>query len=714
MTPKAFAERMGEEQLLEKVYAGILGKIIGVRLGAPVEPLFWTADKIREAYGEITGYIKFYRNFAADDDINGPVFFIKAVEDTLTRYGTTVTAKDIGDAWLNYTAEGHGMFWWGGYGTSTEHTAYVNLQNGIFPPHSGSAAKNGDAIAEQIGGQIFIDSWGLVCPGDPELAAKYAGMAASVSHDRNALYGGQFVAACIALAFTETDTEVLFKKAIAVIPNDCGYRRMAEDVYRVYLENPNDWRQTWRYIQTNYSDKKYPGTVHIIPNGAVIVCGLLHGQGDFSKTITIATMCGWDTDCNAGNLGTIAGVFCGLSGISPKWREPIKDFVATSSVIGSQNNHDIPSIARYFCFVRKLLSSGYKKENAPVFEHSVRFDFQLPGSTHGMRAFPENRVTLQNSNEIDPERQGGLLIRSNFILRNSEFKVFYKPFYRRKDFDDERYIPNFSPTVYPGQTLKTEIETNDLVPGMDLMVKPYVQDTDGRQWVGESLNLLRNGQPLSIAYTIPPVLEGAVIEEAGLKFYNSGRESFYGTLILKDFSITGKAHYTLDPAKQAVEFGTVTPFTWHKGVWTLPGGVVQGVCADEGNLYTGSVDWKNVRFQSRVEIPFGGNAYLLCRVQGNLRYYGFGFENGEAVAFIKDLSSRSRWKKRILQRVPYFWKTGETYLWTVEALGDQFTFYVNDQPLFTVREATIPTGMVGYRIESGCRLFIHSFELKEE
>ncbi|MDD8054147.1 MAG: ADP-ribosylglycohydrolase family protein, partial [Thermotogota bacterium] len=48
---------MGEEHLLEKVYAGILGKIIGVRLGAPVEPLFWTADKIREAYGEITGYI---------------------------------------------------------------------------------------------------------------------------------------------------------------------------------------------------------------------------------------------------------------------------------------------------------------------------------------------------------------------------------------------------------------------------------------------------------------------------------------------------------------------------------------------------------------------------------------------------------------------------------------------------------------------------------
>lgn len=38
----------------------------------------------------------------------------------------------------NYAREGVGMFWWGGYGISTEHTAYLNLKNGVPAPQSGS------------------------------------------------------------------------------------------------------------------------------------------------------------------------------------------------------------------------------------------------------------------------------------------------------------------------------------------------------------------------------------------------------------------------------------------------------------------------------------------------------------------------------------------------------------------------------------------------
>lgn len=85
---------------------------------------------------------------------------------------------------------------------STEHTAYLNLRAGIPAPRSGSIEQNGEAIAEQIDGQIFIDTWGLVCPGQPEIAAEFAGKAASVSHDGNGMYGGQYVASAIALAFT--------------------------------------------------------------------------------------------------------------------------------------------------------------------------------------------------------------------------------------------------------------------------------------------------------------------------------------------------------------------------------------------------------------------------------------------------------------------------------------------------------------------------------
>ena len=40
---------------LERVYAGVLGKVIGVYLGRPFEG--WTYDQIMERLGEITYYV---------------------------------------------------------------------------------------------------------------------------------------------------------------------------------------------------------------------------------------------------------------------------------------------------------------------------------------------------------------------------------------------------------------------------------------------------------------------------------------------------------------------------------------------------------------------------------------------------------------------------------------------------------------------------------
>ena len=147
-----------QKDYLERVYAGFLGMNIGIRLGAPVEPTIWTYERIRDTYGDITDYVKEYKNFAADDDVNGSVYFFRALRDDAE--DRELKPQDVANAWLNYAREGVGMFWWGGYGISTEHTAYLNLKNGIPAPQSGSARQNGKILAEQIGGQIFIDTWG--------------------------------------------------------------------------------------------------------------------------------------------------------------------------------------------------------------------------------------------------------------------------------------------------------------------------------------------------------------------------------------------------------------------------------------------------------------------------------------------------------------------------------------------------------------------------
>jgi hypothetical protein len=162
----------------ERVYAGVLGKLIGVYLGRPFEG--WTYERIMQELGPINFYVNERRDVAlrshhlvvTDDDISGTFAFPRALAD----YGfpARLTSSQIGNAWLNYIVEDRSILWWGGIGNSTEHTAYLRLKSGIAAPQSGSIELNGKTVAEQIGAQIFIDGWAMASPGNPEQAAYLA------------------------------------------------------------------------------------------------------------------------------------------------------------------------------------------------------------------------------------------------------------------------------------------------------------------------------------------------------------------------------------------------------------------------------------------------------------------------------------------------------------------------------------------------------------
>ncbi len=699
-------------EYLEKVYAGLLGKIIGVRLGAPIEPLFWTSEKIREVFGEIDGYVKNYRNFAADDDVNGPVIFIRAIEDAYAKKGE-ITAVDIGNAWLNYTAEGHGMFWWGGFGTSTEHTAYDHLSNGIKPPESGSASLNGSTVAEQIGGQIFIDTWGLICPGNPGEAARLAGMAASVSHDLNGVYGASYIAACIAMAFEEKNVEKIVLECRKYIPKDCEYRKMIDDVYDFYKANPDDWRKALEYVDLKYTKERYPGVVHIIPNSAYIIISLLYGAGDFSNTLRISVMCGWDTDCNAGNVGVILGVANGIDGIDMYWRNAFSDFIVTSSVVGSLNINDVPTLAKRIAGYGAVYNGKQLPSEFAEKDH-IFYDFGLPGSTHAMRGYPENITTISNTNVSGKGNTSGMLqMAVNFMRRNTEIRLYMKPFYRRRDFDDERYIPNFSPVAFPGQTMKCRVMTKDIAGIQEIIVKPYIQDTEGKQWTGENTYILRNGEWADIEYRIPSPLEGVAVEEIGVKIINCGRDSFYGAICMDYFEIYGKANYTIDSSRQHKEFGTITPFTYHKGFWSLENGKIQGICDDEANIYTGDIKWEDYELTGKLSLEYGKNAYMIFRATGNLKYYLFGFENGEIVFKRIDNSLESEEKETVISRKQFEIENGREYELRVSCEKDNFKCFVDGKRFFDEIDGEYSNGFYGYRIEKSSRVFIGNTEFRE-
>src|SRR5215813_7566126 len=71
---------------LERTYAGVLGKIIGVYLGRPFEG--WSYERIMAELGEITDYVHAKLKMpliVTDDDISGTFTFLRALPD----YGNT-------------------------------------------------------------------------------------------------------------------------------------------------------------------------------------------------------------------------------------------------------------------------------------------------------------------------------------------------------------------------------------------------------------------------------------------------------------------------------------------------------------------------------------------------------------------------------------------------------------------------------------------------
>jgi ADP-ribosylglycohydrolase len=191
---------MDTADYISKVYAGVLGKIIGVYMGRPFEG--WTHQQIIDRFGEVSRYVN--QDVGAplvltDDDIAGTFTFVRAIEDY--GYDAELSAEAIGQTWLNYLVYKRTILWWGGLGNSTEHTAYLRLRDGIRAPASGSISVNGNTTANQIGAQIFIDGWALVSPGDPDQATDLARKAASVSHDGEAVNAAIVIAALEAQAF---------------------------------------------------------------------------------------------------------------------------------------------------------------------------------------------------------------------------------------------------------------------------------------------------------------------------------------------------------------------------------------------------------------------------------------------------------------------------------------------------------------------------------
>ena len=673
----------------ERVYAGVLGKIIGVYVGRPFEG--WSHERIVRELGEIKYYVHERMSkplVVIDDDISGTFAFLRAMPD----YGnpTNLSAAQIGQTWLNYLVENKTILWWGGMGTSTEHTAFLRLKAGIAAPESGSTFRNGAVVAQQIGAQIFIDGWGMITPGDPERAADFARRAASVSHDGEAIYGAQVVAAMEAQAFVEHDLDALLDVGTSVIPTDSVIYGLIDDL-RDWRGKHESWYESYNCIVAKYGYDRYGGGCHIVPNHGLIILALLYCEDSFAKAMTIVNTAGWDTDCNSGNVGCLMGIKNGLAGLDagPDFRGPVSDRMYVTSAEGGRVATDAVQQA----FEVTKTGRALAQDPVPPPKDGALFHFDLPGAVQGFLPDedPDCRGVAWIESVLGHSEKGrrSLAVRYRGLTDGRYARVIRDTFP-----DPERVVDSThsyrlvaSPALYAGQLLEARVEAdgeNGIPVQARLLMKAHGED-DALFTVRSPEITLEPGQDRTLAWTVD-VPVGCPIAWVGVELTSERRAE--GTVYIDWMNWSGEPCVEFDaPLHQGARWLNA----WVQACDRMsPGGgrtfsIVQN--AGLGMVTQGTRDWHDYRVGAELTPHLARSYGLAARVQGLKRYYALLLTLKGTAQLVRELDGTL-----VLAEAPCAWELYEPRRLDLEVQGHRISGCIDGEVVLEVMDESFLTG----------------------
>ncbi len=694
----------------EKIYAGVLGKIIGVYLGRPVEG--WSYDAIRERFDCVDRYVAEEKGdpfIVPDDDISGTFVFYRALEDN--GYSKDITAEQIGEAWLNYIIEDKTVLWWGGLARSTEHSAYLRLKQGIKPPMSGSAAMNGKAIAEQIGSQIFIDTWAMVNPANPERAAQMARKAAVVSHDGIAVEAAVYLAAMEAMAFTEKNIDVLLKQArVYIADNEDGrlLNTLLDDVIAV-CERESDWRKVRDWIEENHNYAKYKGNCPMVTNHLAIVMALKMGGDDFRRSVMIGASAGWDTDCNAGNVGCLNAIRLGLDAIDADadLRAPVADRMLVVSTDGGDCIFDAVQETRKIVMAACALN-GENIEDLPI--PKEKFAFEYRGSTQGFLINPNGglqQAVYSISNRMDKGGEPGICIKykgvSKSITGSVSVQTYVDP--TPKAQADTSYFEVYaSPSIYSTQTVHAVFQSDqDENPDVRFYIDYYDQNDNVSTIKGTQRFPITKGTN-RISWEVPETF-GRAVYRLGIELVADTRKD--GRLCLCSLDWKGSPkRFHMGTSKELTP--DINPFitrtkwmmafmnsTKHTGPDYLATLAISHP-EDNGVLSIGSKEWDDYSINSRIQFVHAKSAGLVARSKGHRRYYAAVFSDGK-MQIIKRLAD----SVQVLAQGDVSYQEGEWYDLAFTVQKNQLSMFVDGKKVCTCEDDSFTNGGAGYMISEG-------------
>lgn len=294
---------MGNASLRDRIYASLLGGLIGDAMGAPVEN--WTYQAIEQKYGVLDTFAG-----AGTDDSAVKLIICEA----LLENGGHITADELAASFLK-NEKYYNLF-------------YIPVRNMFHKIKDELSAPidAGYGNMQSSSSAMAISPMGLINACDPRRAARETFEVATLIHSGPASFcrdGACVMAAAVAQAMVPDATvDEVCEAAVKYLHPTSGallkgiicevmdlarltgdYRAFREAFYEKYLQNVIcDSRET------------IPATLAIF---------YLSG-GDPEKCIINGANFGRDADTIASMVGAIAGAFRGLDGLRPEWVSQIE------------------------------------------------------------------------------------------------------------------------------------------------------------------------------------------------------------------------------------------------------------------------------------------------------------------------------------------------------------------------------------------------------
>ena len=307
--------QMSEEELYDKMMGGWLGQMIGVAWTASTE--FGSAGAIRPASKFPVWKPEMVSNAYEQDDVYVEIPFLDAMKAHGAFCDPLYMSEKFADSLFN--------LW------HANAAARKNLNAGYSWRDAGHYLIN--AHADDIDWQIECDFLGSMYPGLVNEAAERAFDIGHMICYGDGIYGGVFVSAMHAAAYTADSIEDIVDAGVSVIPEETKFRILMDKVMEAY-KGGKTWEEAWQVVEDhcgkedkcpefNATSPKPALNIDAKLNASYIMIGLLWGEGDFAKTIEISCRCGQDSDCNPSSAASILGNYYGASGIDEIYKSGV-------------------------------------------------------------------------------------------------------------------------------------------------------------------------------------------------------------------------------------------------------------------------------------------------------------------------------------------------------------------------------------------------------